>query len=325
MPARGYNRPQRPQRPREAFGNRPRAAAYQGAEEAQDDGHMEDHEEAEYEDGPDEEAEPEEGFHGNEELSHYYPRDEEPSYHSEAYFATPSQPIKFTCRRCQTKFASKNLLHKYLRAQECHTKPSAKTSEPGERPRVEEIPNVPVAASGHKYEAFANHASTKVIKSTAGRNPVVAGTPRHLLRLYHYLRAVVKLSHDAIAELVCWDTGCSVTLIDRAFLKEQLPKHTILRKDSPLVVRGIGSSHHSTTEYVNLDIYVPGKHNGRYVDALIQRPAFVVDNLRAKMLIGMDILASEDIDLTISTRTGRIGSCGTTFELNVEPTRPFVK
>ena len=33
MPVRGFNRPQRP---REAFGNRPRAAVYQGAEEEMD-------------------------------------------------------------------------------------------------------------------------------------------------------------------------------------------------------------------------------------------------------------------------------------------------
>ena len=43
------------------------------------------------------------------------------------------------------------------------------------------------------------------------------------------------------------------------------------------------------------------------------------------MLIGIDILASEDINLTISTRTRRIGSYSTIFELNIEPTRPFVK
>ena len=315
--ARSYNRPQRPQRPqrpREAFGNRPRAAAYQ-ADDAQDV------EEADPDAEPDdthheEDQEAEEGFHGNDELAYYYPREEDSYHQSDAHFATPSLPIMYPCRRCQAKFTSKNLLHKHLRAQECQ-KPSVVNCRP-----INDRVN-----DGHAKttaEAFVNHATTEVIKSNAEKKPATA-TPRHLLRLYHYLRAVVKLSPEAIADMVCWDTGCSVTLIDRAFLKAQLPKHTILRKELPLVVRGIGSSHHSTTEYVNLDIYVPGRHNGRTVDALIQRPAFVVDNLRAKMLIGMDVLAAEDIDLTISTRTGHIGSCRTTFDLTITPTRPFIK
>ena len=154
-----------------------------------------------------------------------------------------------------------------------------------------------------------------------------AGVPRHLLRLYYYLRAKVKLSPRAIAELVCWDTGCSVTLIDRSFLQAQLPKHEILRKAAPLAVRGIGSNHHSTVEYINLSIYVPGTHDdGRPVEALLRHQAFVVDNLKAKMLIGMDVLASEDVNLVLSTRAGYIGSCHTKFELIIAPPpRPFVR
>ena len=70
---------------------------------------------------------------------------------------------------------------------------------------------------------------------------------------------------------------------------------------------------------------MPGRYNSRTVDALIQWPTFIVDNLRAKILIGIDILVVEDIDLTISTRTGQIGSYRTTFDLIVTPTRPFIK
>ena len=94
------------------------------------------------------------------------------------------------------------------------------------------------------------------------------------------------------------------------------------------MVRGIGSNQHTTAEYVDLDMYIPGRHDddGRPVEALLRCQAFVVNDLRAKMLVGMDILATEDIDLIISTRSGYIGSCRTTFDLTIAaPPRSFIK
>ena len=317
---------------------RPRAAAYQGEEieqgdlhdwpqeEAAEGFHQEGYEEGSHEEGfRSHEGSFEEGFHGNEELSYYYPRedhDEGPSYQSEAqaHFAASLAKPNAMCRHCQAKFASNNLLHRHLRSKDCDGKiRQAKFADDQAK----------IARSGTKTStnsvAQANHA--EIIESTVRKPSASTKAPRHLLRLYYYLRAVIKLTPRAIAELVCWDTGCSVTLIDRVFLQAQLPKHKILRKDAPLVVRGIGSNQHTTAEYVNLNIYVPGSHDadGRPVEALLKHPAFVVDDLRAKMLIGMDILGSEDIDLVISTRTGHIGSCRTTVQLTVvPPPRPLI-
>lgn len=297
-----------------------RATAYQGSEEVDEAGPS-DEPSQDFE----EENEAEEGFHANEDLAYYYPREDKDPYQSEAHFVSFSQPSlptrAFTCRRCHAQFYSKNFLHKHVRdgcqmLQKPSPKPIVRLPKPSPKPPAD------------PDEAHINHAygSVEVIKSTA-RKPTTS-VPKHLLRLYYYLRALVKLSPFAIAELVCWDTGCSVTLIDRSFLRTQLPEHKILEKDSPLVVRGIGSNKHTTAEYVNLDIYVPGHHetDGRPVEALLIRQAFVVDNLRAKMLIGMDILTPEGIDLIISTRKGHIRSCRTTFELTVTPpTRSFIK
>ena len=99
---------------------RPRAAAYQGEDEESDPQVEENY-------GWQQEGqEAEEGFHGNEDLSYYYPRDdheEDPSYQSEAqaHHGTVSSVAKLdvTCRHCQAKFASKNLLHKHLRSKDC--------------------------------------------------------------------------------------------------------------------------------------------------------------------------------------------------------------
>ena len=119
-----------------------------------------------------------------------------------------------------------------------------------------------------------------------------------------------------------------MTLIDRTFLRIQLSKDRIMLKNTPLVVREIDSNKHITTEFVNLDLYILEHYNvnDRPVKVLLRCQAFVMNNLRAKMLIEMNILDSKNIDLIISTRIEHIESYFTVFELNVKSsTRVFIQ
>ena len=95
---------------------RPRAAAYRGESKDFYEYREEQKPEEGFREGNEEGYE--EGFHGNEDLCHYYPRDdheEDLSYQPEAqaHFATTIAKPGITCRRCQAKFASNNLLHKH--------------------------------------------------------------------------------------------------------------------------------------------------------------------------------------------------------------------
>ena len=178
-----------------------RAATYQGSEkmtveeESPDQQKLSDEEKAE------------KGFHENENLNYYYPRENE-SYQSKTYFVTSIIARFFRCLCCRARFLSKNTLHKHVRSQECQlSKTFFQKCQLSEASK----PLKPFAA----FEAHANYI-VEIIKSTAGKSIAAS---RHLLRLYYYLRAVIKLSPRAIAELVCWNTECSVTLIDRIFLQ----------------------------------------------------------------------------------------------------------
>ena len=53
----------------------------------------------------------------------------------------------------------------------------------------------------------------------------------------------------------CMDTGCGAMLIDRDWLKAQLPKAKILKMATSLKVRGIGTSKHKTDKYVLKALY----------------------------------------------------------------------
>ncbi|KAJ6126070.1 hypothetical protein N7471_010563 [Penicillium samsonianum] len=101
-----------------------------------------------------------------------------------------------------------------------------------------------------------------------------------------------------------------MTIIDSSLASTlQLQFH----KTADIPVAGIGSNHISST-YINLPIFFFGDHNVARLNA----EAHVVDNLAAKLLLGMDVMAHEGFRLDLDTRTVRIASCmGFTFSANV--------
>lgn len=93
------------------------------------------------------------------------------------------------------------------------------------------------------------------------------------------------------------DSDYSVTLINRAFLLEQMPNTRIYIMASLILVRGIGSNYHSINKYVLLKIYLSGKRNGKDVRVKITRETYLIDRLKAKMLLSTDVIRSEKIDI----------------------------
>lgn len=130
-------------------------------------------------------------------------------------------------------------------------------------------------------------------------------------RKYRYARIKIQLSPEQSPAEVCADSGCSVTLIERTFLKEHLPKVELRINPAPLEVSGIGSDKHRATEYFINPLFIPGKDLSG-TEALAKtapREIHVVDGLRAGMLLGSDIMTPEGIDLLISRQVAVINSC----------------
>lgn len=97
-----------------------------------------------------------------------------------------------------------------------------------------------------------------------------------------------------------------MTLIDRQFLMEQAPHVAIHCMPSPIPVRGLGAAIHNSDQYAKVDIYLTGV-DGRI--AVITREAHIVDDLRAKMLVGIDVLAIEGITMDLPRKLAVISSC----------------
>ena len=126
--------------------------------------------------------------------------------------------------------------------------------------------------------------------------------------------AAMGLFPEMEAENGCLDTGCSVTLMDRAFLTRTHPGLEIRTMASPITVRGLGSNTHQTSEYVVTPLCFPGKE----VTAITaSREIHIVDDLKANILVGMDIMVPEQIDILASQSKASIGSCGTTVSIEM--------
>jgi hypothetical protein len=72
---------------------------------------------------------------------------------------------------------------------------------------------------------------------------------------------------------------------------------------TPITLRGIGTTKYPTDEFVILNLYIPGLVNGKIEVIEIVAEVHLVRNLKAKLLIGVDILGSEGIDISFRDRS----------------------
>ena len=108
-----------------------------------------------------------------------------------------------------------------------------------------------------------------------------------------------------------------MTLIDRNFLKEVTLDAVIKNMASLVSVKGGGPRKHSSIDYVAIDLYFSG--NERCTAAVYQK-VHVVNSLKAKMLISIDIFSSESFTIDTRNRKAMIGSCNNTvIPLEVAP------
>lgn len=95
--------------------------------------------------------------------------------------------------------------------------------------------------------------------------------------------------------------------MDRLFLSRAQSDLAIRIMASSITMRGLGSSVHQTSEYVVTLLCFPGEN---FTAVTAPRGVHIVDNLKANILIEMDVMAPEQIDILTSQCRASIGSCG---------------
>lgn len=93
---------------------------------------------------------------------------------------------------------------------------------------------------------------------------------------------------------------------------------------TPLKVRGIGTSKYKSEEFAALSLYFPGKDGaGKLVYASVRCEIHLVEDLKANLLIGNDIMSPENFVIDIEKRTTLIKSCGVTIPISARQRGQF--
>ena len=209
------------------------------------------------------------------------PDDNNGEYHHEEYGyyvgITVRQTRRAQCRNCKADFTSNNKLHAHIRV--CQHRKRTTNAVSRDSPLIIKSDATTVKSKGLAFQSW------------------------------HFATFTAKLAVDGTEHELCGDTGCIMSLINRAFLLEEAPQLKIERSGSNVTVRGIGSHTHECNKYVVITVYIPGIVNDSPAIASITHQLHVVDQLQAKILVGMDILGPEQAVLDIRQRQLTLPRC----------------
>ena len=90
-------------------------------------------------------------------------------------------------------------------------------------------------------------------------------------------------------------------------------------------VRDINEDNHAIIKYVKLDIYLSDLKNNKRVQILIIREIYIINNLRVKLLIGIDIIRPKIIDIFILKRIITVGNCGIDLFIKIYLKKTFIR
>ena len=87
---------------------------------------------------------------------------------------------------------------------------------------------------------------------------------------------------------------------------------------SPITVKGIGSSKHLTAKYVVTPILFTSERDGKPIEARLVKKAHIVQGLKAKMLLRINIMGPEKFEMSLATKKLHIGSCNVDVQISLK-------
>ncbi len=184
--------------------------------------------------------------------------------------------ICILCWTCKQNFLSKNKLHLHLHAG-CQKQLKIQKPEP--------LKNMPT-----------------FIKFTAKRKDIKG----YGFRGWRYATALTQLISKEKNELICLNTECIMSLVNREFLMKQALKTIIKWMFSQIQIKGIEAETHQCEKYADLAIYLSGD---KIRIIVIEWEVHIVKDLKVKMLVGLDILGPEKIFIMMNNIEAVIKSC----------------
>ena len=231
--------------------------------------------------------------------------------------------IEIICKKCHKVFESKNKLHKHLK-QAC----AKATNE------YLIVIRFATKTTAVNFVKRANQVvvaeSSNVVSSSIVMFKISTEDLRYELdfRSWNYLTAKVTLNSTILSDFTidCLNTECEFILIDREWLRRLSSNVVISKMIDALKMRDIESFRHSTKNYTTISLYFLATNlKNKVILASITRELYIVDELRANVLIDTDIIESEEIVLDVTNQKTYIINCDVTISINAKQRDSFTR
>ena len=207
----------------------------------------------------------------------------------------------YYCFQCSEFFSSNNTLHKHIWISHYFIK--------GKKESVSEIESKSV------YFIALNLPMLILSEKLVWLNITQVFTKGYRFWEWQYVTVQVRLSQNSQTVSICLNISCTVSLIDWGFLKEHASDVSVRKMTSLMKVWGLEFSSHAAKDYVELNLYFSDNHSRT---AVIHWEIYVINNLKAHILVETDILISEQVNILLSQREAVIESCkNIELDLNV--------
>lgn len=126
--------------------------------------------------------------------------------------------------------------------------------------------------------------------------------------------------------LVCLHTTCEVILVNRNWLAKKLSSQKISTMPVFVKVGGIDASKHESRNIVLTTIYISGiDKKSHEIYRSISYELHRVDGLKVNMLVGNDVLCTEDFAIYLSILFTLIHSCDVKIDINARQYSKFLR
>ena len=195
---------------------------------------------------------------------------------------------KSTCRRCQCQLESNNKLHQHLRFCKDETRLRQFVDE------VKMNSSSLESSSSHRVIVF----STSSIKNDD-----------MTFRKWHFCISLINYSEASLSSMFCVDTECEMFMMNRAFVKIEISK-TQIQKCQSISLRRIEATKYIFDEWFLLNIFLREKNEiNQSIIIHLKREIHLIDNLKIKFLMSMNILRVEQIIVNLSNKKLRFDVC----------------
>ena len=128
-------------------------------------------------------------------------------------------------------------------------------------------------------------------------------------RKWYYVELSVSFFKRGVITIICVNFECTISLIDKVFLREVLFDIYVKKTKLPVTIRGVKSVLYFINDYCLLDLYIPKIFNSKKTIDYIRREIYIVDDLKTKMFIKIDILELKRMQIDIGDEKFFIRNC----------------